>query len=58
MFRGGEDHPAGAGLEEPGHGHGTCADRRLAAIDNNHRAVIQEPNALSGFPPFLNDVER
>src|SRR5215211_5703385 len=48
-----EEHAAGAGLEESGHCHGhVLADQTAATIDNNHRAVIQIPNALSGFAPL------
>src|SRR5215211_291033 len=59
LLRRREDHPSGGGLEEPGHGYGDLlTNQTAAAVDDNHRAVIQEPNTLSGFAPFLDHVQR
>src|SRR5215211_4243527 len=58
MRRSGEDHAPGSGLEHASYGH-TClgADERLAAIDDDHRAVFEEADALSGLASFLDDFE-
>ena len=47
----GEDHPPGDGLEHPGDGHvEVLVDVPGAALDDDHRAVIEEADALARPP--------
>src|SRR2546423_1237086 len=52
-----EDHPAADGLEDSHHG-----DRKLgpdvprAVLDDDHRAILEVPDRLRGFLPFLDDT--
>ena len=47
----GEDHPAGDGLEDAGHRHvEVLVDVADAALDDDHRAVVEEPDALARPP--------
>ena len=54
----GEDHPAGHRLEDPRDGHvDVLVDVARPALDHDHRAVIEEPDALAGLLALLDDPD-
>ena len=54
----GEDHPAGDGLEDPRHRHvEVLVDVPDPALDDDHRPVVEEADALAGLLALLDDPD-
>ena len=54
----GEDHPPGHGLQDARHREvDILVDQPGAALDHDHRAVVQEADALSGLLALLDDPD-
>ena len=53
-----EDHPPGDRLEHPRHVHVDLpVEEPVATLDHDHRAVVEEGDALAGFLAFLDDLD-